>query len=84
MTKDQEKHYRLAVMRAHNIEIEDNGFICNDGDVFSNLWEALDHTIWLDMMSTRILGKDRKERDCRDYYEIMNERESHQSVEEDK
>ena len=82
MTKDQEKHYRLAVMRAHNIEIEDNGFMCNDGDTFKNIWEALDHTIWLDLCS-RHLKYENIDRNVNDYYEILNESPSEQSKEEE-
>lgn len=66
------------VLRAHNIEITDEGFVCNDGDIFDDVWRALEHTIWLDLMTKRITD-DGKERDCNDYYEIIEERPSNQS-----
>jgi hypothetical protein len=92
---DEEEHYRLAVMRAHNITFVKKGerlyfkknfepkdiYYCNDGDGFYSLWKALDHTIWLDLLSKRVSCLDR---DCNDYYELINERPSHQSLEEDK
>ena len=88
MDKKQESLYRKSVMRAHNIEITDNGFMCNDGDTFKNVWEALEHTIWLDLSSRHIKYETGKnpltiDRNCNDYYEIMEERPSAQSKEEE-
>ena len=68
------------VLRAHNIEITDEGFMCNDGDTFNDVWEALEHTIWLDLMKKRITDNDGKERDCNDYYEIIEGKPSYMSI----
>lgn len=83
MDKSEEASYRQSVIRAHNIEITEDGFMCNDGDVFTNVWEALEHTIWLDLITKEIKDKNTK-RHCNDYYEILNESPSHESIEEEK
>jgi len=81
ITKKEESLYMKAVLRAHNIEIQKDGtFMCNDGDCMDNIWKALDHTIYLDLISKRLLDPDR---DCNDYYEIINEKPSYQSIKED-
>lgn len=79
-TKEQneEEDYKRKVLRAHNIEVIKDGFICNDGDIFKSVWEALDHTIWLDLKS-KTINDDGKERECNDYYEIIKESPSYQS-----
>ena len=61
--------YRNAVLKAHNIKITDKGFMCNDGDIFVDVWEALDHTISLDLMS----------RNSNNYYEILEKSPNHQN-----
>ncbi len=81
--KTEEEMMKKYVLRAHNIETTKEGlFMCNDGDMFANVWEALEHTIWLE---------DGKERECdlmsktindNDYYEIIKERPSYQSKKE--
>lgn len=73
---------KKSVLRAHNITYRDKHYWCNDGDGFKDIWNALEHTIWLDLNSKTINTEDGKERDCNDYYEILNERESHESMEE--
>ena len=83
MNKKEKAEMKKYVLRTHNIETTKEGFMCNDGDIFKNVWEALDHTIWLDLMKKRIKD-DGSERECNDYYEIIEERPSYQSINEKK
>lgn len=83
MKQSEETEYKKAVLRSHNIDFKDGTYWCNDGDGFNTIWEALEHTIWLDLMTKRIKTAD-GDRDCNDYYELIHERPSHQSIEEDK
>jgi hypothetical protein len=65
MISEKEKAlYRKEVLRAHNIKLEGTMFWCNDGDGFDNVWEALEHTIWLDLMAS----------DAKDYHDLIYER----------
>ena len=85
MTTNEEEMMKKYVLRTHNIEITKGGlFMCNDGDMFGNVWEALEHTIWLDLGSKIIKDEDGKERECNDYYEVIEERPSYQSKKEKK
>ena len=84
MKKSKETLYYInLVLRSHNIEIMDEGFMCDDGDIFTNIWEALYHTICLDLISRHIKYKN-IDRNCNDYYEILNKRPSYQSIKEKK
>lgn len=48
---EEEQIYKKNVMEAHNItEDEDRRYICNDGDSFISLMEALNHAIYLDLI----------------------------------
>lgn len=78
---DEEEMVKF-VLRSHNIEAIDNDFICNDGDMFTNIWEALEHAIWLDLTKTTIKDGD-KSRNCNDYYEVIEGRPSNQSINDD-
>jgi hypothetical protein len=44
---------------------EEDIYYCNDGDGFRNVWEALEHTIWLDLMACHPEAKT--------YHELINQ-----------
>lgn len=65
ISKKEERLYMNLVLDAHNITRGKDGYYyCNDGDGMKNVWEALEHSIWLDLLTC----------DAKDYHDLISNR----------
>ena len=61
MDKKEEDLYKNSVLSSHGIEFKEGWYYCNDGDGFDNIWAALDHIIFLDLISVSSGAKNYQE-----------------------